>query len=77
MPDVEVAQLETFDYIEGYYNWVRRHSSLGNVSPEEYERKYVEERAKKTTEPLDRKKGKGEKLSHFRVPIFRTTSEYP
>ena len=38
--DVAEAQLETFDYIERYYNPVRRHSALGYVSPEEYERAY-------------------------------------
>jgi transposase InsO family protein len=37
--NVEEARLETFHYIEGYYNRVRRHSSLGYVSPEEYERR--------------------------------------
>lgn len=42
--DLEEARLETFNYIEGYYNRIRRHSSLGYVSPEEYERKFVEER---------------------------------
>jgi len=38
--DVAEAQLETFDYIERYDNPVRRHSALGYVSPEEYERAY-------------------------------------
>ncbi|MDQ3255724.1 MAG: integrase core domain-containing protein, partial [Acidobacteriota bacterium] len=38
--DVAEAQLETFEYIERYYNPVRRHSALGYVSPEEYERAY-------------------------------------
>ncbi|MFM8273331.1 MAG: IS3 family transposase, partial [Gemmata sp.] len=27
-----------FEYIEAFYNRVRRHSSLGYVSPAEYER---------------------------------------
>ncbi|MDQ3252334.1 MAG: integrase core domain-containing protein, partial [Acidobacteriota bacterium] len=38
--DVTEAQLETFEYIERYYNPVRRHSALGYVSPQEYERAY-------------------------------------
>jgi putative transposase len=38
--DVEGARLESFDYIENYYNRVRRHSALGYLSPVEYERKY-------------------------------------
>lgn len=35
--DVCEARSETFSYIEGYYNRVRRHSSLGNKSPAEFE----------------------------------------
>ena len=32
------ARSETFSYIEGYYNRVRRHSALGYKSPDEFER---------------------------------------
>ena len=32
------AQASIFEYIEAFYNRVRRHSSLGYVAPEEYER---------------------------------------
>jgi transposase InsO family protein len=35
--DVEQAESEAFSYIEGYYNRVRIHSSLGNKSPMEFE----------------------------------------
>lgn len=35
---VEQAGTESFDYIEVYYNRVRRHSSLGYLSPEEFEK---------------------------------------
>src|SRR5262249_31545186 len=38
--DVEEARRESFDYIETYYNRVRRHSALGYLSPVEYEQKY-------------------------------------
>jgi transposase InsO family protein len=41
--DAEEARMETFNYIEGYYNRIRRHSALGHISPEEYERKYYRE----------------------------------
>jgi putative transposase len=36
--DVEQARSETFSYIEGYYNRIRRHSGLGYVSPLEFEK---------------------------------------
>ena len=34
---VEDAQTEVFDYIEIYYNRIRRHSALGYQSPEKFE----------------------------------------
>ena len=40
--DVSEAQMETCEYIERYYNPVRRHSALGYLSPEEYERAYYQ-----------------------------------
>ena len=36
--DVAQANSETFSYIEGYYNRIRRHSGLGYVSPLEFEK---------------------------------------
>jgi len=36
------AKAKTFDYIEVFYNQQRRHSSNGNVSPAEAERRYRE-----------------------------------
>lgn len=33
----EVARAELFDYIEVFYNRVRRHQHLGNISPTDYE----------------------------------------
>lgn len=38
----EVAKLEIFDYIERFYNPLRLHSSLGNLTPNEFEEKYYE-----------------------------------
>jgi len=35
---VEQARSEVFSYIEGYYNRIRRHSSLGYLSPMEFEK---------------------------------------
>ena len=36
----EEAKASIFEYIEAFYNRVRRHSSLGYVAPDEYERKH-------------------------------------
>ncbi len=38
--DMPQARSETFSYIEGYYNRVRRHSALGYKTPAEFEREY-------------------------------------
>jgi len=37
---VEEARIETFSYIEGYYNRIRKHSALGYKSPEQFERQF-------------------------------------
>ena len=34
------ARMGIFDYIEAFYNPRRRHTSLRNLSPAEYERRY-------------------------------------
>ena len=36
-----VLRQEVFEYIETYYNRIRRHSALGQVSPEAFERAKV------------------------------------
>jgi transposase InsO family protein len=38
------AREAIFDFIEGYYNPRRRHSTLGYLSPMEFEMKFVEEK---------------------------------
>jgi len=35
-----MARMAIFDYIEGFYNKTRRHSSVGNLSPTEFERRW-------------------------------------
>jgi putative transposase len=44
-PTREVARMAIFDYIEGFYNPSRRHSSIGYMSPADYERAIVVEEA--------------------------------
>lgn len=39
----EAAMSAAFDYMEGFYNTSRRHSSIGYMSPAEYERAIMEE----------------------------------
>lgn len=39
----EEAALEIFEYIERFYNRARIHSALGLLSPEEFEKKHMEE----------------------------------
>lgn len=68
--DVEAARLETFNYIEGYYNRIRRHSALGYLSPEDYERQFVEERDRKLGEVLAKKKVKGIKAKTLLCRTF-------
>ena len=36
----DIARSCIFDYIEAFYNRVRRHTTLGGMSPEEFERKW-------------------------------------
>lgn len=36
------AALKVFEFIEGFYNPWRRHPSIGNVSPLEFERRISE-----------------------------------
>ena len=39
------ARMAAFEFIEGFYNPRRRHSSLGYLSPVDYERRYEEKQA--------------------------------
>jgi putative transposase len=43
LPTREAARMAIFDYIEGFYNPTRRHSSIGYMSPADYERAIAEE----------------------------------
>lgn len=40
--NLQDARAKVFEYIEGYYNLKRRHSSMGNISPMEFEKIFRE-----------------------------------
>lgn len=63
--NIEEAELETFNYIEGYYNRIRRHSSLGYLSPEDYEKKCAAERDEKLGKKFDKEKEKGIRVKEY------------
>lgn len=41
-PNRETARTDVFDYIEMFYNPIRRHGSAGGLSPVEFERRYAQ-----------------------------------
>ena len=43
---VSDARSETFSYIEGYYNRIRKHSALGYKSPAEFEMQLQDQQLK-------------------------------
>ena len=50
------ASLEVFDFIEGFYNPHRRHSSIGDISPNEFERRHrvnAERNARSDDHPIE------------------------
>lgn len=67
--NVEEARLESFQYIEGYYNRIRRHSSLGYQSPMDFEVAYYQ-RAKEQEKQIDNKSEKGVKVKQYSCPTF-------
>ena len=52
-PTRRALATEIFSYIEGFYNRKREHSSLGGLSPEDYEKGAPNSEA--TTEPTESK----------------------
>ena len=49
------AKMELFDYIEVFYNQRRRHSTLSQISPAEFERRHNEE----GMEPMENRQERG------------------
>ena len=74
--DTEEARMETFQYIDLYYNPVRRHSSIGYKSPLAFEADYrqrTENRAvfsPLTPQSVDNKSIKGVKPKQHSCPTF-------
>ena len=64
---------EDFDYIEVFYNQRRRHSTLGQISPAEFERRKNEE----GMEPMENRQERGfpqaPHLSYFSMKEEKTT----
>ena len=50
--------MELFDYIEVFYNQLRRHSTLGQISPAAFERRANEEGVE-PMEPVENRQGRG------------------
>ena len=44
----EQARADIFDYIEGFYNTIRRHSALGNRSPLDFTQSFASDSKKKS-----------------------------
>lgn len=49
--NLEEAKIRIFEYLEGYYNTIRKHSSLDYLSPQQFEDKYWSECWKKKKKP--------------------------
>ena len=49
------AKMELFDYIEVFYNQRRRHSTLGQISPAEFERRAQQE----GVDPMENRQERG------------------
>ena len=74
--DTEQARMETFNYIDGYYNPARRHSSIGYKTPLAFEADYRQRSETRADfRPLaqtkiDRITQKGVKLKQHSRPTF-------
>jgi hypothetical protein len=51
------AKMELFDFIEVFYNQRRRHSTLGQISPAEFERRATA--TKEGVDPMENRKERG------------------
>jgi len=68
------AQQAVFDFIEGWYNLHRLHSSLNSDTPARYEKRYMERIAAEEKEKKIRAKGQCDTLEEHPEPTFAGTS---
>ena len=74
--DTEEARLDSFNYIDGYYNRIRRHSSLGYLSPLDFEAAYRQREENRavffslTSNAIDKISTKGVKPKQHSCPTF-------
>jgi len=74
--DLEEAGMETFQYIDGYYNPIRRHSSIGYKSPLAFETAWFQiatnRAVRRDLKPktIDIESNKGVKLKQHSRPTF-------
>ncbi len=61
--NVAEARLETFNYIELYYNHQRRHSGIGYETPAEYEKRTASARDVELKTELENEKAEELKVS--------------
>ena len=54
--NLQEARLKSFEYIEGYYNTIRKHSSLGYRSPDQFENLYWRSSASRLKDRTDAKR---------------------
>jgi putative transposase len=65
-PTKAEARMALFEFIEGWYNPIRRHEGLGRISPAEFERRHSEQRAHAVTHRHARSVAC---QAHARVPV--------
>ena len=74
--NIEDAKMETFKYIEAYYNTIRRHSGIGYKSPIEFERDHRQRDETRagfislTQTTIDSKSTKGVEIMQHSCPSF-------
>ena len=69
----EEARTAVFSWIEGWYNPHRRHSSLGYLSPEQFEQEFAAEHESRSSELLPHSRQTARRLRSMRKSKSKTT----